>query len=171
MRRALIYRGVDRSCFYSSKGRRSSPLGPAALRAGHLLAVVCLSFGTAVAAFLPESLERRIGNLFLFGLIPAIGFYAGGHILARLLMFSSELCEMILARCFRCAMLLVNYLMSWAGARVANLLGKLAPLPQKVYCSVHRRYWHVHTAIFHFSCLLIRSAARFIIRMQAASHQ
>ena len=37
---------------------------------------------------------------------------------------------------------------------------------QKAYSSVHCRYWHVHKAIFEFSCLLIRNTARFVIRMQ-----
>jgi hypothetical protein len=39
-------------------------------------------------------------------------------------------------------------------------------LGQKAYSSVHCRYWHVHKAIFEFSCLLIRNTARFVIGMQ-----
>jgi hypothetical protein len=52
-------------------------------------------------------------------LIPAVGFYAGGHILGQLLMFGVELCDMIMARCFRYAVCLVNHLLSWAGTHVS----------------------------------------------------
>jgi len=168
MWQAPRYRGINRACLYSSKARQRSRLGLAALRAGDLLAVLCLSFGTVFAAFVPASLEQRIGSLFLFGLIPAVGFYAAGHILSQLLMFSSQLCEMIVARCFRCVVLSVNALMSWVVLRVSNLLEKLPDLRQKADYSVRRCCWHVHAAVFDFSCLLIRSAARFIIRMQAS---
>jgi len=80
------------------------------MRAGNHLAVVCLSFGAAFAAFVSGSLDQRIGNLFFFGLIPAVGFYAGGHILGQVLVFGVELCDMIMARCFRYAVRLVNHL-------------------------------------------------------------
>ena len=156
MWKAPRYRGINR------EARQSSRLGPAAVRAGDLLAVLCLFFGTAFAAFVPASLEQRIGSLFLFGLMPAVGFYAGG----QLLMFSSQLCEMIMARCFRCVVLLVNDLMSWGVPGVSNSLEKLPALRQKAHYSVRCRCWRVHAAVFDFSCLLIRSAARFIIRMQ-----
>jgi hypothetical protein len=78
------------------------------MRAGIFLAVVCLSFGAAVALFVPVSLEQRLGNLFFFGLIPAVGFYAGGHILSRLLVLVSKVSGMIVARGSRCAALLAN---------------------------------------------------------------
>jgi hypothetical protein len=165
MRQIPLYQGIGRTCLYSSKARQSGQPGPAALRAGNLLAVVCLSCGTAIAAFVPAPLGQRIVSLFFFGLIPAVGFYASGHILSQLLVLSSELCDMILARCFRYAILLVNDLMSSVGPSVS---AKLPALRQKVYYSVQRRYWRVHRAIVDFSCLLIRSAARFIIRMQAS---
>jgi hypothetical protein len=35
--------------------------------------------------------------LFSFGLMPAVGLYAGGHILGQLLVFGVELCDMIMA--------------------------------------------------------------------------
>jgi hypothetical protein len=92
------------------------------MRAGNHLAVVCLSFGAAFAAFVSASLEQRIGNLFFFGLIPALGFYAGGHILGQVLVFGGELCDMTMARCFRYAARLVNDLLRWAGTHVSNWL-------------------------------------------------
>src|SRR5260370_6661085 len=62
MWQAPRYRGINRVSLYSSKARQSSRLGLAALRAGDLLAVLCLSFGTVFAAFVPASLEQRIGS-------------------------------------------------------------------------------------------------------------
>ncbi len=91
-------------------------------RAGNHLAVACLFFGAAFAAFVSGSLEQRLGNLFSFGLIPAVGFYAGGHILGQLLVFGVELCDLIMARCFRYIVRLLNDLLSWAGTHVSNWL-------------------------------------------------
>jgi hypothetical protein len=84
------------------------------MRAANHLAAVCLSFGVVFAAFVTGTLEQRIGNLFVFGLAPAVGLYAGGNILGQLLMFGVELCDMIMARCFRYAMRFVNDLLRWA---------------------------------------------------------
>ncbi len=113
MGRAPIYNGINRAGLYSSKARKAPHPGPAVVRASNHLAVACLFFGVAFAAFVSGSLEQRIGNLFSFGLIPAVGFYAGGHILGQLLVLGLELCDMIMARCFRYAVRLVNW---WTGA-------------------------------------------------------
>jgi len=94
------------------------------IRAGNHLAVACLFFGAAFAAFVSGSVEQRIGNLFSFGLIPAVGFYAGGHTLGQLLVLGVELCDMIMARCFRYAVRLVNDPLSWAGTHVPNGLNE-----------------------------------------------
>ena len=110
-----------RAGLYSSKARGSPQPGPDVMRTSNHLAVVCLFFGAAFAAFVSGSLEQRLGNLFYFGLIPAVGFYAGGHILGQLLVFGVELCDMIMARCFRYAVHLISGLLSWAGRRVSNL--------------------------------------------------
>ena len=87
------------------------------MRIGNHLAIVCLFIGAAFAVFISGSLEQRIGNLFSFGLIPAISFYAGGHVLGLLLVFGVELCDL----CFRYAVHLISGLLSWAGTRVSNL--------------------------------------------------
>jgi hypothetical protein len=65
------------------------------VRTSNHLAVACLFFGAAFAAFVSGSLEQRIGNLFSFGLMPAVGLYAVGHILGQLLVFGVELGDMI----------------------------------------------------------------------------
>ena len=92
------------------------------MRVGKHLAVACLLFGLGVAAFVSGSLEQRIGNLFCVGLIPAVGFYAGGHILGQLLVFGVQLCDMIMARCFRYVVRLLNDLLSSPGTHVSNWL-------------------------------------------------
>jgi hypothetical protein len=120
MGQAPIYDRINRVGLYSSKAQESPQPGPAVVRAGNHLGVVCLSFGLAFAAFVSGSLEQRIANLFFFGLTPAIGFYAGGNILGQLLVFGVELCDMIMARCFRYAVHLVNDLLRLAGTHVSN---------------------------------------------------
>jgi hypothetical protein len=180
MRRASIYRPVERTCFPSSNGQQNDPLGPAILRAGNFLAVLCLFFGIAFTAFVPASLEQRIGSLFFFGLIPAAGFYAGGHISSQLLVLGRELCEMIARRCFRCFALLVNNFVIWLSppvsdasigcltARARCLSSKLSALSQKICRSIRHRCLRAHTAFIEFLCLLIRRAARFVIRMKVS---
>jgi hypothetical protein len=68
------------------------------MRAGMYLALVCLFFGAALAAFVSGSLESRLGTLFCFGLMPAAGFYGGGYLLGQLLVFGVNLCDTIIAR-------------------------------------------------------------------------
>jgi hypothetical protein len=100
------------------------------MRAGKYLAVICLFFGAALAAFVPGSLEPRLGNLFCFGLMPAVGFYVGGYVLGQLLVFSVKLCDTIMARCSQYAAHLANALLNWAGAHVAIwLAGDVQPKP------------------------------------------
>jgi hypothetical protein len=120
MERARIYNGINRARLYSSKARGSPHPGPAVITAGNHLAVACLFFGAAVAAFISGSLEQRIGNLFSVGVIPAVGFYAGGHVLGQVLVFGVQLCDMIMARCFRYVVRLLYDLLSWAA--VSNWL-------------------------------------------------
>ena len=100
MGQAPIYDGINQARLYSSKARGCPQPGPAVMRTGNHLAIVCLFCGAAFAAFVSGSLEQRIGNLFCFGVIPAVVFYAGGHILGQLLVFGVPLCDMIMARLF-----------------------------------------------------------------------
>jgi hypothetical protein len=158
MRPASAYQRLDRNDLYQ--------LGPTAIRVGFFLAGVCLSFGAAVATLIPVSLEQRLGNLFFLGLVPAVGCYAAGHILGQLLVLASKICDMIVARCSRCAVLFLNDLLGWVCMAVSNVLARLPGVRREVCCSTHQAYWRVHWAIFDLSCLLIRSVAQFIIRMQ-----
>lgn len=179
MRHAPVYRAVDPAC---------SRVGRATQAAGTFLAALCLFFGPAFAASVPASLEARIVYLFFFGLIPALGFYVSGHILRQMCWCSVAGCvRSIPARCARRLAPFANGLANWAGATVLDVLDRclmiiarcllttgqwmqrLSRLGQKAYCSIHCRYWHVHKAIFEFSCLLIRNTARFVIRVQRRS--
>jgi len=90
------------------------------MRAGKYLAVTCLLFGAALAAFVSGSLEPRLGNLFFFGVMPAVGFYAGGYVLGQLLVFGVKLCDSIVARCSQYAAHLANALLNCAGVHVSN---------------------------------------------------
>jgi hypothetical protein len=90
------------------------------MSAGNYLAVICLLFGAAFAAFFSGSLEQRIENLFSLGLIPAVGFYVGGHALGQLLVFGVKLCDMIMARCSRYAVHSASGLLNWIGTQVSN---------------------------------------------------
>jgi len=154
--------------------RQTAELGLATLRAGNYLSAISVFFGIA-AAFTPGSLEQRIGNLLFFGLIPAAGFYAGGIVLGRLLAFSSELCEMIATLFFRWLARIVKKFMTLANQCVSYAAAKYLMVPARTIvsrvssacCLIDRGCQHADRAIFELSCLLIRSGARFILRMQA----
>ena len=92
------------------------------MRAGSYLAVLCLIFGAALVAFVPGSLEQRLGNLFSFGLLPAVGFSAGGYVLGQLLVFGVKLCDKIMVRCSHYAVHLANAFIKWESAHVPNCL-------------------------------------------------
>ena len=157
MKQASTYRLVDRAGFCSSNVNQNDQLGPTIRTAGNFLALLCLTFGT-VTACVPALLEQRIGSLFFFGVIPAAGFYVGGHISSHLLIVGRDLCEIIAARCFRCFVFLVKSFLIWVGSQVSGVsMG-----------SIRHRCWRAHTVFIGYLCLLIRSGARFVIRMQAS---
>jgi len=156
---------------YSAKAQQVGQPGPAIARAGNGLAVMCLFFGASFAAFASGSLEQRIGNLIFLGFIPAVAVYAGGHIVGQLLVVSSKLCDVIIAGTFRYASLLLNEFLSWVGSHVSNWLASLPVVRQKVCYSAHRYYGRVSHVSFDFSCLLIRSVARFAIRIETFPHR
>jgi hypothetical protein len=92
------------------------------MTAGNYLAMVCLFLGAALAAFVPGSLESRFGNLFCFGVMPAVGFSAGGYVLGRMLVLAVKLCDMIMARCSQYAVHLATARLNWAAAHVSSWL-------------------------------------------------
>jgi hypothetical protein len=171
------YRLTDRAG--SSKVHQNDQLGPTIRTVGNFLALLCLIFGIAFTAYVPASLEQRIGGLLFLGLIPAVGFYVGGHILSHLLGVCVELGAVIAARCFRCSVFLVKSFLILIGSCVSGVsigcllllaryrLSKLSDLSQKTWRSIRHRSWRAQTAFIECLCLLIGSGARFVIRMGA----
>jgi hypothetical protein len=121
---ARMYVRINRA--RSSKARKRHEPGPAFIRVGNYLALVCLFLGAAFAVFVSGSFEQRIGNLLIFGLMPAVGFYATGHMLGQLLIFGVKLCDMLIARCSRRVLLVAQDLLSWAGIRCLKLMTELS---------------------------------------------
>ena len=161
----------------SSRRQRFAQLSLVTLRVANLLSMMSLLFGLA-AAFVPGSLEQRIGSFLFFGLIPAAALHLGGAVFGPLLAFSSELCEVIIALCFRwLARIVKKYVklasqcVSYRSVRylvppVCTVKSSMWSLSRRASYSIRRNCQHAHRAIFEFSCLLIRSGARFILRMQ-----
>jgi hypothetical protein len=140
------------------------------------LAVWCVFFGGAVAAFVPASVEERLVNLLVFGLVPAFVFYVSGHILRLVLGASCKLCELLVASVLR--------RLSWVATGCAKTLtvcrmtiGRCTQRPSYLtriaYFSMHRQRQHLYKFAFDLSCLLIRISARSIIKAQhlAARHR
>ena len=154
------------------------------LTAGSFLAVWCVIFGSAVAAFVPSSVEERLENLVVFGLVPAFIFYVSGHILRHLLGFSCKLCELFAKGLLR---LLAPFAISFANearATVSEALDgcrktlarcqiatrrwtqRLSHLSEIAFTSIDRQCRHFCKLTFELLCLLIRTTARFIIKAQ-----
>jgi hypothetical protein len=143
--------------------------------AGNFLAVLCLFFGTSFATFVPASPEQRIASLFFFGFIPAAAFYACGHILSRLLVLSIKLYEKFGTLCFRCFARSVNNFVIWvdrfaseASVECVKVLAQASVLSKSAYGSIHQSCLRAHAAFIDLLCMAIRSAAAFVIRMQAS---
>ena len=164
---SIMNRPVSRGV-YPLNRRQAGQLGPATLRVSNLLAIGSVLFGAACAAFVPASLEQRIGAVFLFGLIPAIGFHGGGLVLSLLFGFSSELAERLAKLCFRYFSRLVRATLTVLNAESVEHLSDLKRLMRTALRSLDCGCRRLEGAIFEFSCLIIRSAARSIIRLQAS---
>lgn len=116
-------------------------IGRATQRASALVGFLCLFYGAAFAAFVPGSLETRTIYFVIFGLAPALAFYASGHILRQILGLSCKLCEIIAGRCIRLLTPSVNGILNWAGALVSAAL--------KRHCLLITAQW-MHT-VFRFT--------------------
>ena len=161
---------------YRDVGSACTRVGQATQTAGIFLAGLCLFFGITFAASIPTSLENRIAYLFFVGLIPALVSYVSGHILCRMLGLGCKLYELVGHAAFghsRPSRIVWRVDGRLCLRRVRSMLDSDRPLfindwpmwPERRW-SVYRWYWRVRKAIFQFSCLLIRNAARFLIRMQ-----
>jgi hypothetical protein len=172
---------LNRAPSYSFRAHHNP--SQATLRATNILAFASLFFGTGCALLIPSSFEQRLGSLFLFGLVPAMCFHGGGFVLSLALHATSELGEMLAIWCFRCAVRLLNVLSTrlmpflsgtsahfWAvtaglgSSKAKNDLSQMAPL------SINHFYRRADLALHEFSCRMIRSVARFLIRIQSSWH-
>jgi hypothetical protein len=124
-------------------------------KVGELCAVVCMSFGITLAAILDISFDQRIRSLLLLGLLPAAGFYVGGHALFHLRMIDREQREEIV------------YFLGHGYQYVSRRLAKVPELGQKTCGLVLLCYSYLHRSIFELSCLAIRSAAQLLLRIQS----
>jgi hypothetical protein len=113
MRQVPRHRVVESAC---------SRVGRAAQTAAIFLGILCLFYIIVFIAFVPASFEERIGYLFLFGLIPALGCYLIGHILRGALALSCKLCSMIAPHCLRWQARFTNSVLNWANGSARDLL-------------------------------------------------
>ena len=150
------------------------------MRAGKFFAVLCICLGIISGAIIPGPPEQRIFNVFFFGLIPALAFRVSGYLLSRLLLVISRLCEMIVAICLRCLARLTRKFINCVAPLVLDAVGALMLYTRhflsgvygrshRGYARVHRFCYRVHSNVFELSCLLGRSAARFVIVMQRST--
>jgi hypothetical protein len=124
--------------------------------AGALCAVVCLFFGSTLAIIIDTPFQHRMQTLLFAGLLPAVGFYAGGRTLFHVIRMGAE-------RRHEYIMAAVRH--SYAcGSRT---LAKIAVLGPKGYCTALFVYPHIRRSLIELSCLMIRSAARLVLRIQA----
>jgi hypothetical protein len=139
------------SCLSSSQSNRALMA-----RASELCAVVCFFFGITLATILEASLQQRIQSFLLLGLLPAVGFYAGGRALFHLAMIGRERRREYILR-------FVEHAYRFA----STTLAKSAMLGQKTYDVALLCYPHVRRSVVEFSCLVIRSAAQLILKIQS----
>jgi hypothetical protein len=157
-------------------------VGKATERAATFIAGLFLCFGATLAIFIPASLESRIEYLFFIGVLPAVVSYLSGYTACLILGLSCKLCEIAGARCVRLLTPLVVDLVKGTRARVAALSDGFATtidlsLFMMGRCAerysfrrkAHRAYrlsCSIQNAVLQIACLLIRSIARFLIRLQ-----
>lgn len=127
------------------------------VRAGAFCAVICLFFGSTLAIIMDTPFQYRIQTLLLAGLLPAVGFYAGGRALFHVAMIRAE----------RRREYYIIGAVRHGYVYVSRTLAKIAVLGQKTYYAAVFNYPHVRRSIFEVSCLMIRSAARLLLRIQA----
>jgi hypothetical protein len=136
--------------------RSTQASGAFLVRAGAFCAVVCLFFGSTLAIIMDAPFQYRMQTLLLAGLLPAIGFYAGGRASFYVAIIGAERRRKYITGAVR-----------HAYAYASRTLAKIAVLGLKAYCAALFVYPYVRRSIIEVSCLMIRSAARLLLRIQA----
>jgi Bacterial SH3 domain len=137
-------------------------------RAGVFLAVIWSSFGPVTAGFDSPPLQQRISFLLLFGLIPAATIYVAGYMLSQLIMFKGQVNVITAAACFQYITFCVNYFVNRAVLSTPKVWNKLVRVAQNVCGSVSHFCWRTQALFVEIACLLIRSTARLIIKLQGS---
>jgi hypothetical protein len=137
-------------------------------RAAVFLAVIWSIFGPVTAGFDSPPLQDRLSILLLCGLIPAVTIYVAGYILSQLILFRGQVSEITAAGCFRYITLWINYFVNRAVLSAPKVWNNIVRLAQKVSYSVIRLCWRTQPLLVEIACLLIRSTARLIIKLQGS---
>jgi Bacterial SH3 domain len=164
MKQGPKYRIITRIISHVADFHRRSAIQ----RAGVFLAVLWSFFGPVTAAFDSPPLQERIATLLLFGLIPAAVISVASYILTQLIMFRGQVTDITAVGCFRYISLWINYFVNRAVLSAPKVWNKVVRLAQKVCCSVNRLCWRTQARLVAIACLLIRSTARLIIRLQGS---
>jgi hypothetical protein len=135
-------------------------------RAGVFLAVIWSFFGPVTAGFDSPPLQERISILLLFGLIPAATIYVAGYMLSQLIMFKGQVSVITVAACFQYITFWVSYFVNRAVLFTPKVWNKLVRVAQNVCYSVNRFCRRTQALLVEIACLLIRSTARLIIKLQ-----
>jgi hypothetical protein len=138
-------------------------------RAGVFLAVIWSFFGPVAAGFDSPPLQERMAILLLCGLIPAAAIYVAGYILSQLIMFRGQVSDITVAGCFGYITFYANYFVNRAVLSSAKVWDQIVRLAQNLCCSINHLCWRTQAHLVEIACLLIRSTARFIIRLQASA--
>jgi len=137
--------------------------------ASSFLAVWCVFFGVAVAAFVPASVEERFVNLLVFGLMPAFVIYLSGRIVRHVLGSSCKLCELLAASLLRrLAWVASGCMKSLTGCQITieRWSQRVSHMSRIAYYSMNHQRRRLYKFVFDLSCLLIRTTARSIIKAQ-----
>ena len=164
MKQGPKYRIITRIVSHIADSHRRSAIQ----RAGVFLAVLWSFFGPVTAGFDSPPLQERIATLLLFGLIPAAVISVAGYILTQLIMSRGQVTDITLLGCFRYISLWINYFVNRAVLSAPKVWNKVVRLAQNVCCSVNRLCWRTQARLVAIACLLIRSTARLIIRLQGS---
>jgi hypothetical protein len=137
-------------------------------RAGVFLAVIWSFFGPVTAGFDAPPLQERISILLLFGLIPAAAIYVASYILSQLIMIKGQVSVITVSACFQYITFCVNCFVNRAVLSTPKVWNKLVLVAQNLCYSVNRFCWRTQARLVEIACLLIRSSAQLIIRLQGS---
>jgi hypothetical protein len=151
-------------------------VGRSAQTATTTLGAASLVLACVLSAFLPGSIEQRFFSFLLFGVLPALGLYLGGHIFNVLLVRSAALSEFICFGCIprvpSCARILIGLIAVPASnaahccLEISGWTRELLLFTMRKCCPFIHRCWGIRRLIAELVFLLIRNTARLIIEIR-----